>query len=77
MEMLGIPAGLFPDVVDPGTDLGPVLPDLASRFGLTGQPHVSTVASHDTASAVVAVPMARGVARSTSRVAPGDWSALN
>ncbi len=77
MEMLGIPAGLFPDIVDPGTDLGPVLPDLASRLGLAGQPHVSTVASHDTASAVVAVPMARRVARPTSPVAPGDWSALN
>ena len=58
MNMLGIPAGLFPAVVDPGTDLGPVLPDLASRVGLTGEPHVSAVASHDTASAVVAVPMA-------------------
>ena len=70
MEMLGIPAGLFPDIVDPGTDLGPVLPDLASRLGLAGQPHVSTVASHDTASAVVAVPMAPECA---AYISCGTW----
>ena len=68
--MLGIPAGLFPDIVDPGTDLGPVLPDLASRLGLAGQPHVTTVASHDTASAVVAVPMARECA---AYISCGTW----
>lgn len=58
MELLDIPAGLFPGVVDPGTELGPVLPDLAALTAIAGRPHVSTVASHDTASAVVAVPMA-------------------
>ena len=54
MGLLGIPSRLFPAVVDPGTDLGPVLPDLASLVGLGGRPRVSTVASHDTASAVPA-----------------------
>jgi rhamnulokinase len=56
--------------VDPGTDLGPILPDLASRFGLAGQPHVSAVASHDTASAVVAVPMAP---ESAVYISCGTW----
>jgi rhamnulokinase len=69
-ELLGIPAGLFPAVVDPGTDLGPVLPDLASRVGLAGGPHVTAVASHDTASAVVAVPMA---AESAVYISCGTW----
>ncbi|TRW78282.1 rhamnulokinase [Mycolicibacterium sp. 018/SC-01/001] len=56
---LGFPEHLFPAVVDPGTDLGPVLPEIGHRLGWDrGGPHVSTVASHDTASAVVAVPMA-------------------
>ncbi|SEH91400.1 rhamnulokinase [Mycolicibacterium rutilum] len=58
MAALNIPPGLFPAVVDPGTDLGPVLPDLAASAGIGGHPRVSTVASHDTASAVIAVPMA-------------------
>jgi len=55
VELLGLPARLF---VEPGTDLGPVLPDLVSKVGMAGQPHVSTVGSQDTSSAVVAVPMA-------------------
>ena len=70
MNLLGIPAGLFPGVVDPGTDLGPILPDLASRFGLAGQPRVSAVGSHDTASAVVAVPMAP---ESAIYISCGTW----
>jgi rhamnulokinase len=67
---LGIPAGLFPTVVDPGTELGPVLPDLAAAAGLAGNPRVSTVASHDTASAVVAVPMAP---ESSVYISCGTW----
>ena len=44
VKLLGLPARLFPAVVEPGTDLGPVLPDLASEVGIgTGQPRVSTV----------------------------------
>ena len=64
------PPVCFPAVVDPGTDLGPVLPDLASRVGLAGRSHVSTVASHDTASAVVAVPMAP---ESAVYISCGTW----
>ena len=56
-SMLGLPGGLFPDTAEPGADLGPVLPDLADRVGLTAGLRVTTVASHDTASAVVAIPM--------------------
>lgn len=56
-ELLGVPSGLFPEVVDPGTSLGPVLPELAGTLGLDTASAVTTTASHDTASAVVAVPM--------------------
>ncbi|KQY56316.1 MULTISPECIES: rhamnulokinase [unclassified Nocardioides] len=55
IRRLGLPEQLFGDLVDPGTVVGPVtgpaLPDVLS--GLT----VTTVGSHDTASAVVGVPM--------------------
>ncbi|WP_280436582.1 rhamnulokinase [Nocardia carnea] len=54
---LGLP-DLFPDVVEPGTTLGPILPSVAAAFGLDRAFTLSTVASHDTASAVAAVPMA-------------------
>ena len=47
-----------------------MLPDLASLVGLGGRPRVSTVASHDTASAVVAVPMAP---ESAVYISCGTW----
>jgi len=51
---LALPRHLFPALVDPGTPLGAVLPEIAARIG--GSPVVTAVGSHDTASAVVAVP---------------------
>lgn len=51
---LGFPRSLFPALVDPGTPLGPLLPDVAERIGAALE--VTAVGSHDTASAVVAVP---------------------
>ncbi|MGY1592106.1 rhamnulokinase family protein [Geodermatophilus sp. SYSU D00708] len=53
-EELGIPARLFPEVVDPGTDLGPVVGPLGD--GPLAGTRVVAPAAHDTASAVVATP---------------------
>lgn len=66
---LGLP-DLFPAVVEPGTTLGPVLPGVAAAFGLSRAFTLSTVASHDTASAVAAVPMASDAA---AYVSCGTW----
>ncbi|MEV0806380.1 rhamnulokinase family protein [Micromonospora sp. NPDC050200] len=54
MADAGIRSELFPPLREPGTRIGPVLPDL----GLPGSPQVVAVGSHDTASAVVGVPAA-------------------
>ncbi|MGW5383488.1 rhamnulokinase [Nocardia sp. NPDC003963] len=62
--------GLFPDVVEPGTTLGPVLPGVAATFGLDRAFTLTTVASHDTASAVAAVPMAPEAA---AYISCGTW----
>jgi rhamnulokinase len=53
---LGLRDGLFPPLVDAGTPRGPLLPAVAD---LVGAPHlqVAAVGSHDTASAVVGVPL--------------------
>jgi len=51
---LGLSRSLFPVIADPGTRLGPLLPEMESRLG--GPLDVISVGSHDTASAVVAVP---------------------
>lgn len=54
-ERLGIPARVLPPLVDPGTRVGMLRPELAARIG-RGLP-VIAVGSHDTASAVAAVPL--------------------
>jgi rhamnulokinase len=54
IERLGYSRSLFPELVDPGTALGSVRPDVAAQLG--AQLEVVGVGSHDTASAVVAVP---------------------
>lgn len=72
LEMrLGLPSDLFPPLTEPGDALGSVLPDLAARVGLNPRLRVTTVASHDTASAVVAIPMISG---SAAYVSCGTWA---
>ena len=54
MAALGLDAGLLPPLREPGTLAGPLRPDVADEIGQSTQ--VIRVASHDTASAVAAVP---------------------
>jgi rhamnulokinase len=55
-QRLGFEASLFPRLVDPGTQLGPLLPSVRAEVG--ADIPVVAVGSHDTASAVVGVPAA-------------------
>jgi sugar (pentulose or hexulose) kinase len=63
----GLPGQLFPPLRQPGTILGPLRPEIAGRTPLP----VITVGSHDTASAVAAVP-ASGA--SFGYISCGTWS---
>ncbi|WP_063057168.1 rhamnulokinase [Nocardia salmonicida] len=67
---LGLRPDLFPELIDPGTLLGIVQPKVAKQLWLEPSLKVSAVASHDTASAVVAVPMA---AESAAYISCGTW----
>jgi rhamnulokinase len=67
LEALGVPTHLLPEVVDAGTDLGPVRPDLPGYAAAK----VITPPSHDTASAVVGVPLADPGA---AYISSGTWS---
>ncbi len=55
LERLDIPAAMLPDIVPPGTSLGPVRASLAEDVGLRSA-EVIAPACHDTGSAVAAVP---------------------
>ncbi len=55
IKRLGLPGSLFRETTPPGTHLGPVQPSVAAVTGLDEVP-VIVPATHDTASAVLAVP---------------------
>ncbi len=56
LEALGLPAGLLPDVLRAGQMLAPLTGDVMAEIGVDDELPVTTVGSHDTASAVVGVP---------------------
>jgi rhamnulokinase len=68
LARLGLPGGLLAELVDSGTTIGPLAPDVAAETGLSAR--VVAVGSHDTASAVVAIP-AEG--RYFAYVSCGTW----
>jgi rhamnulokinase len=72
LERLGIPTRLLPEIVPPGTDVGPVTGELATSSGLAGT-RVVLPGSHDTASAVAATPLATP---STAYLSSGTWSLI-
>lgn len=71
LERLGVDPGLFPPLRRPGDPGGTLLPYVAEQTGLPPDTPVTTVASHDTASAVVAVPAA---GPDFAYISCGTWS---
>jgi rhamnulokinase len=55
---LGIPRHILPPLRAPGEPVGMLLPSVTEQAGLASAPPLIAVASHDTASALVAVPAA-------------------
>ncbi len=70
LRAAGVPRRLMQDVVEPGTIVGRLLPDVCAETGLRACPVVAT-ASHDTAAAVAAVP-AQGL--DWAYISSGTWS---
>nr|WP_314214518.1 rhamnulokinase family protein [Pseudarthrobacter equi] len=56
LAALGLRKDLFPPLVQPGETFGTLLPAIAEEVGLPSSTPVVAVGSHDTASAVAAVP---------------------
>jgi rhamnulokinase len=56
VEALGLPSGLLPDVIAAGAVLAPLTAEVGADIGVDYALPVTTVGSHDTASAVVGVP---------------------
>lgn len=71
-ERLGIPARILPPLVDAGTVLAPLRPEVGEEIGSTADVPVVAVGAHDTASAVVAVPAAADA--EVAFISSGTWS---
>lgn len=72
LERLGLPAEILPEIVTPGTLLGPLLDSVGREAGLGAVPVYAT-GCHDTASAVAAVP-AEGA--NWCYISSGTWSLM-
>ncbi len=72
LERLGLPTHILPEIVAPGTRLGPLLDSVAEAAGLGAVPVYAT-GCHDTASAVAAVP-AEG--SNWCYISSGTWSLM-
>ena len=70
LERLGVPTRVLPGVVPPGTALAQLSDDVATDTGLGGA-QVIAAATHDTGSAVAAIPFRRP---DSAYVSAGTWS---
>jgi len=75
LKKFGLPAGMFPKVVPPGTVLGALRSGVADRTGL-GKVNVVAPPAHDTASAVAGVPTANTGKPNWAYISSGTWSLM-
>ena len=73
LTSLGIPTDMMPDIVQPGTTIGPLAQSLVSELGAGDGVPVIAPAAHDTGSAVAAVP-AEG--NNHAYISSGTWSLM-
>lgn len=73
---LCFPENLFGELLMPGTIRGNLLPEIAQEIGLSPKVKVVSIGSHDTASAIYAVPYVKGKENVSAFLCSGTWSLL-
>lgn len=76
MELLGIPSSILGPIIDPGTEVGTVRDEVAKATGVSQDLKVIAPGSHDTASAIAAVPLDSG-RESQGTGTSGNWAYLS
>jgi rhamnulokinase len=71
LDLLGLPTEILPALRPPGSPAGTLRPEVAADLGISAATPVTAVASHDTASAVAAVPAAT---ERFAYISSGTWS---
>ena len=72
LNAMGIPRHIFPEIIQPGTVIGPLRHKLADETGALAVPVIAP-ACHDTGSAVAAVPAEE---KNFAWISSGTWSIL-
>lgn len=75
LRRFGLPEKIFPEIVPPGSRLGPLRPALTERTGL-GRVNVIVPAAHDTGSAVAGTPARQTGLCNWAYLSSGTWSLL-
>jgi rhamnulokinase len=73
LAKLSLPTHILPEIVAPGTTLGPLLPAICDETGIKGAPPVIAAGAHDTASAVAAIP---ALDENSAYISSGTWSLM-
>ncbi|MBP6440731.1 MAG: rhamnulokinase, partial [Caldilineaceae bacterium] len=73
LARLSLPTDIYPDIVMPGTVVGPMLAAVRAEVGLHEAVPVIAVASHDTGSAVAGIP---GLDAQSVYLSSGTWSLM-
>lgn len=72
LDKLDLPHHFLPDIVEPGTQVGHLLPSIADELGVSSVPFIAP-ATHDTGSAVAAVPTQDA---HYAYISSGTWSLM-
>ncbi|MFH1301934.1 MAG: rhamnulokinase family protein, partial [Planctomycetota bacterium] len=75
LRRLEIPTAMFPQIVPPGTKLGTLRDEVMQQTGL-GKIDVIAPATHDTASAVAAIPTSNTGKADWAYISSGTWSLM-
>lgn len=75
LDAFGIPARIFPQIIEPGAQLGGLRESVHRRTGL-GRVEVIAPATHDTGSAVAGVPTANTGRANWAYISSGTWSLM-
>jgi rhamnulokinase len=68
-----LPTQILPEILPPGTSWGTLLPSICDETGIKGAPPVIAPGTHDTASAVAAIP---GLDERSAYISSGTWSLM-
>ena len=79
LSQLEIPTRLLPEIIAPGTAIGPLHKELAARLGMSANTQIIAPGEHDTASAIAAVPFESAAKKSVGNgayLSSGTWSLM-